>query len=201
MSHVRQILSAAFATLLLFGVVSAASANSLGINETETTVTFTPVTFSAAGSEVSCNMTLAARLIASTITKRSGRVGEITQVELGTCTGGSATALSETLPWSINYVSFKGTLPAITSIRTSLVGSGMRISTEFATCLAGTTEETPSLADEPLGRGGGINGVVLDETVEIPLRGGFLCELSVGHVSGTGSASNGEGGSVVITLI
>lgn len=119
-------------------------------------------------------------------------VGYITAAEIptGDCTGGTATFLTETLPWHIQYRSFSGTLPAITRKRIHFVGWRVQINLGGITCLVGTTQSAPAVADINLSGAGEereATTIQLLPEFTIPLGGGFACTLAGnGRVSGTG---------------
>ena len=109
--------------------------------------------------------------------------------------------LTATLPWSVQYSSFNGTLPNITSTTLRLVGAAFQVTpTGFPACLARTTSE------EPLGTileregTGDVSGIRFDERSAIRLTGGFC--IGSGHVAGTGSIKrDGEATNGLVLLL
>ena len=64
--------------------------------------------------------------------------------KLGACASGSATLLTETLPWHVQYASFAGTLPNITAVRYNIIGFARRIREIIGlTCLFRSTTAEP----------------------------------------------------------
>ncbi len=94
-----------------------------------------------------CSVTLEGSLHTRTLAKVVGSlIGYITAATLGACQQGSATVLREALPWHLRYRGFTGTLPAIASMITDLVGFAFQIREPAfgITCLARSTAETPA---------------------------------------------------------
>ncbi len=135
------------ASVLLAALVSSASARSVSTSSQTLRATFREVRFSGGFGTTVCAVTLEGSLHTRTIAKTAGAlIGYITAANLGACTTGSATILRETLPWHVRYRSFTGTLPAISSIVTDVVGASFQIREPVfgVTCLARTTAETPA---------------------------------------------------------
>lgn len=198
-----KLLASLGAALLLALAVSSASANSLRTSSQTFDVTWTPLTFSAGGANINCNVTLRGSFSAATIAKTAGRKGAITGAALSNCSGGTATVLTETLPWSVNYVSFSGTLPRISGVRVALIGAAFSVDPSgiLPNCLVGTT-----VGDEAFGTitisGGTATGLRADETTGIDLGGSFICEIAgEGFFAGTGAVTNGSGSAITVTLI
>lgn len=113
-------------------------------------------------------------------------IGYVTRAIGGACTGGSITMLTATLPWHLQYESYQGTLPRMTSIAVRLVNANIEIEPgAFIGCLARTTEERPLRMWWLREAAGPIVFAVLDEAASIPLTG-FFCAAETGRVSGTG---------------
>lgn len=148
-------------------------------------------------------MTLEGTFSQSTYAKTVGlRVGSVTRGTLGACTGGTASLKGETLPWSLLYSSFSGTLPAITGLTMRLLGATFSITpTGFPTCTARTTEAEPlpfiSARNNSTGE---LTSIRSEEATAIRLTG-LLCEGSRGRVIGTGSLTvAGETNPVMLLL-
>lgn len=153
------------------------------------------------GGTVRCALTLEGSFHSRTVSKTAGLlVGYVSRATLGACPVGSATVLSETLPWHVRYSAFAGTLPSIGSLTLQLVNSAIRIRNETLACLARTTAERPAQSfavtqqwEEELERPGGgqvITEMRMDEALSIPLTGeGGLCSFGTGRMRGTGSVS------------
>lgn len=69
----------------------------------------------------------------------------MTRAASGTCASGGMTVLSATLPWTVLYRSFTGTLPNITGINMAAIGAGIQIRepTFGLICLGRTAAERP----------------------------------------------------------
>jgi len=208
LNRTKLLVTALAAAAMMLTLVANASAGRLSVSEKEFEVNFRPLTFNAAGRVIRCPITLLGHFNENTIAKRAATIGAIRHVEPTTageppCTGGTITVLNETLPWRINYVSFSGTLPAITSIRLSLIGVAFKVRTSLATCLAGTTATAPAFGEVLVGTGGRVEGLRADERVGIPLGGGFVCELAGNSTfEGTGTVTNLPGTApITVTLI
>jgi len=190
------------AAMLLSLGVSSASARNLSVNEQSSNIVWTPLEFVAGGRTVSCNVTLETRFHYRTIVKSSGAlIGFVNRATVNTCTGGSATVLSATLPWHITYGGFSGTLPNITAIRLNLIGTSFLVQpNESIACLARSTAANPARGIANVA-GGVITGLRADETATIPLEG-FICAFGgSGSFRGTGSVRTPGGGNVTVRLI
>jgi len=110
-----------------------------------------------------CEVTRTLRLNRS-IAKTAGvQVGSVTAVEVRNCRGGAIKFLTETLPWRITYVSFAGTLPAISELRLEIRLGGFLLRNFLGTaeCLyVGSIQETTN--------GRPINSASVEELREVP---------------------------------
>ncbi|HEX7292286.1 MAG TPA: hypothetical protein VF250_14280 [Conexibacter sp.] len=178
---------AAVAAIVTLGIgVGSAAAEELWILGETFKVVMSALTFHAEGvSEASCPITLEGSFTASTFveTPRT-RIGSVTRGRLGTCTGGSASILTETLPWSLQYDSYEGSGPEFTSMNTRVVGAGFSATLSGLTCLAGSEESQPMKARFLHEAAGEIHEVRADESARIRLRGTFC--IGNGWLSGTG---------------
>jgi hypothetical protein len=211
----KLVLAALAATAVLALAVGAASATRLRVLNVERgfRAVWTPLTVTSnTGANVSCNVTIEGTFASSTYVKRAGtQLGSVTRVEGGpTCTGGSARALTETLPWSVTYTSFTGVLPAITGLTFNVIGVSAAIAPQEASfaCLLRTTTTNPASGIANLSEAGGglrrIDTIRADETKQIPLSGGpfGVCGLSSASVANTGTASVlGETAKTIVVLI
>ncbi len=196
--------------LALALTAATASARNFSVTEREGEVLWRELHFNAAGREIICPVTLLGHFAERTIPKIVGtRVGIIRHAEPlfgaepSPCTGGTITILNETLPWNINYLGFRGQLPRIETIRRSLIGVSFRVTPRGeTTCLTGTTTRDPAFSEAEVS-GSRVTGVRADETIGIPLSGGFLCSLAGnGTLRGTGTVLNlPRNQSITITLI
>jgi hypothetical protein len=199
----RLVLAGLGASLLLAMAVGTASANRLSVRSQAFSTVWTPLSFSFGGAVIRCNVTLSGSFESTTISKVAGRIGAVTGASANTCSGATVTVLTETLPWDVNYVSFAGTLPRISSIRVSLVGARFAIDPEGAlpACLVGTTATYPAFGIAHFS-GGTVTGLRADETVGLPFGGSFICEIGGdGFFAGTGAVENTAGASITVTLI
>jgi hypothetical protein len=135
----KLLLSVAGATVLLGALVATASAGRLSSSSQTLRATFAAVRFSGGFGTTECALTLEGSLHSRTIAKTAGSlIGYITRAALGTCSRGSATVLTASLPWHVRYASFSGTLPNITRLNTTVVGAQFQIREPVfgVTCLA-----------------------------------------------------------------
>jgi hypothetical protein len=207
------LLAALAATALFTVAVAGASANRLRIlnGERGFRIVWSPMTFSInTGAVIRCPATLEGTFHSSSFTKTAGSLlGFVTRAVLATerCTGGSATFLTETLPWHVQYGSFSGTLPRIASVRVRLIGLSTNLEDGAYACLSRTTAEHPGgfiLNTRAEARGLlELPTVAWDETLEIPLTGGILCLLGVSWgYSGVGNLTvQGETATPKLALI
>lgn len=197
-SHRRVVHVAVAATLLLAFAAAVSSAETFDVVSNEFRAIWPSFTFEAAGSRVVCAVTLEGTFQAASITVAArARVASVTRATVGTCSSGAATVLSETLPWTVQYSSFGGTLPNITELTLRVIGASFRGEASGLACLVRSSEEHPLNFTARREEFGELGSLRLDESAGIPLRGGFLCELGgEGHVSGSGelrSVANREG--------
>jgi len=200
------------AAVMMLTFVAVAPAGRFRVGEPEYEIKL-PLRFEAAGNNITCRVTQLGRFTERTFAKSQvPRVARIRHTVRGAeaeaCTGGTMTVLNETLPWEVGYVSFRGTLPRPSAIRVSMIGVAFRVSNGSITCLAGTTASKPAFGEFLINSESGANmGIVegfrYDETVGIPLGGGFLCELAgEGHLSGTATVTDLPGlNALRVTLI
>jgi len=116
------------ATVLLGTLVSTASAGRLEFSTKEISAMWRSVELEGAfGITKRCQVTLDGTLHERTMVKTIGTLmGYITRAFLGTCSSGTATILTETLPWHIRYSGFSGTLPNINSLIAHIIGYSRR---------------------------------------------------------------------------
>ena len=143
----KLLLAAVGATVLLGVLVSTASAGRLEINETRISAMWRSVEFGGAFGTIRCQVTLDGTLHSRTMVKTLGTLmGYITRAILGPCSSGSATILTETLPWHVRYSGFSGALPEITSLIVHVIGASFRIrEIGGITCLARSSAEKPAV--------------------------------------------------------
>jgi hypothetical protein len=144
MKPCKLLLASIGATLLMGALVGGASARNFSTSSQTFRAGFAFVIAEGAFGNITCQTTLEGSLHGRTIAKSVGSlIGYITRADLGPCAEGRATILRETLPWHLRYSGFGGALPAIHTIRTSIVGYSYRIQEPFAGCLMRSTVESP----------------------------------------------------------
>ena len=205
-------LAALTAAALLAVAVSGASARSLRVTERNFELIWnealgapkTKLRFTVPGrAPVECRVTLLGRFVETTIKKETTiRQNTVNHGELESCTGGTATIRTETMPWESRYRSFTGTLPRIRSITIGLIRATFRIREPGGLeCEAATTVERPGIgivgnsadaAETGLETTGEPENITADRTAGIPLRGeGFLCAFAgEGRFEGIGLVRN-----------
>lgn len=157
---------------------------------------------------VRCNLVLEGSFAATTFAKRAGTtISRIEEASFEGCSGGRASVLTATLPWTTTYSSFSGTLPRITGISVSLVGAGASIEpTGFgASCLLRTETGAPAKGTATTtAEAGGlleIPTVRADETVRFTLSGSGLCGLTSATLRGSGGELSGRREITAVKLI
>jgi len=150
-----------------------------------------------------CPVTLEASYHSTTSAKVVGTLsGYMTRALLGRCITGSATILSETLPWHIQYGGFNETLPRPRPIL-NLVGSSWKISNALTgSCVARTTSMEPSTAiAEPTYEAGG-NGII-ERIRTDEIRRIECVPLGRGNLAGSAAVTESPGGArnVLLRLI
>lgn len=144
------------------------------------------------GHRVSCEVTLGGSFHSKTISKVSGQlVGHVYRVNVTNCQGGTARANAETLPWHVQYNSFTGTLPNITSITQTLVNSNFEVESEGIKCRSGTTQTNPAWGRATVSSGRITEYTALREH-RIPLSGLICGFVSPGWFEGTARADRGS---------
>jgi hypothetical protein len=195
----RLLLAGLTSALLMAIAISAASANRLATNEQQVRLIFSPMVFTGEGIEppVRCPVTLEKSFHSKTIAKvLESLIGYVTKVTVGTCTGGTARANTETLPWHIRYGGFTGTLPNIVT----LLGKSIRTSfTIAARAIPVPCRYTPSsvTGTTNVGAGGRVTGLTI--TGRGIASETFGCPR--GSLEGTASVTTGSGGTVTVTLV
>lgn len=198
MGRSRHLLSTVVAALVLSVAASAASASRLSVSTQSFRFNWSSLAISGpsgSGYRVECAVTLEGSFHRSTTTKTAGQLlGYIARSTLGTCTGGTATLLAETLPWHITYQAFTGTLPNITGVVANFSGVSIGVTDAGIPCLLRTEPATPVSATAIREGGSTVTGVRLDETDLIPATGNIFCRTLRLNLSGTGRflAANGE---------
>lgn len=196
----RTLLAAVLATTVLALAGSSAGAIQLSLGEGTFRSVWTPMRFNIPGLAISCNMTIEGSFHRTTIAKvERSLIGYVTRAAIESCSSGSMRLLTETLPWHLQYGSFSGALPNISSVATRLIGMGASLTISSITCLARSEENTPALL--VANRSGGvISSLRWDETAQIPLTGTSCGIFGRANLSGTSSAVTGLGNTRAISL-
>jgi hypothetical protein len=156
--------------------------------------------FEANGLVVRCPLTLEGTFAAESIsTTPRAAVATITSAALPStgCTGGTASVSTETLPWHVQYASFTGVLPTITSVRLRAVDAGFSVQLGGTTCRARATEVEPVNLVANIGSEG-VTSLEAEPTAGIRLEGNALCPFfGLGHVHGAGSLKTQLGEQII----
>jgi hypothetical protein len=176
----KLLLAAVGATALLGALVSTASARNLSISNQTLRSQFREVNFRLPIFTTRCQVTLEGSLHTRTIAKVQGAlIGYITTARLGPCAAGSATILTETLPWHVRYLAFSGPLPNITDLVINVIGAAFRVREPLGVnCLSRSTAEEPSIGT----------------FVRDPAAGGVLTTAEIGGTIRTGGECFNEPG-------
>ena len=159
------------------------------------------LTLEAGGLRIVCPVTVEGGFSTRSIVKRARTsFGTITRASRGTCSEGTATILTETLPWDVQYSSYGGTLPNIESATILVIRASFRASSG-TTCLTGTEVNEPARAIVSV-NSGSITELRMDPTATIGAGGGFFCEFGTrAQVAGTATVSTAEGAAERLRLI
>lgn len=190
MRQARLALTAMTAVAALAAAAAVAHAASFSLVGDDFRATWPAWAIEAGGFRISCPVTLEGSFTEATFAARAGaRIGSVTGARTGTCSEGHATLLAETLPWSLQYESFRGTLPEITSLGLRLVGAAFQAETGLITCLARTEASQPGRLSATRESLAALTGLTLEEGAGIETSGGFFCSLAgAAHLSGSTSA-------------
>jgi len=181
----KKLLAIAAATVLLGTLAATAAAGRISTSELRLTATFATAEFAGPFGTTRCPVTVEGSFHERTTDKTAARlVGYITSDRLGACTAGSATVLTETLPWHITYSSFSGTLPNITAFNANIIGMSFIIREGASNCLARSTTTEPGRI--ALNRESG--GVLSSATMSGELRAGLECLGVKGTLRGTSNS-------------
>jgi hypothetical protein len=129
----------AMTAVLLGALVGAASARNLSISSQPLRATFTRINFSGGFGTSECRVTVEGSFHARTISKVANTLsGFITRAIVeNPCIRGTATVLTETLPWHVRYQGFTGSLPSISTIFADVSSPTFSIREPFGiSCLA-----------------------------------------------------------------
>ena len=190
-------LTASFAAL----ACSSASAIQLSLSEPTFRVVWTSARFIFAGVTVSCNVTLEGSFHRASFAKVEGSlIGSITRATSGSCSNGTMSVLTATLPWHVQYGGFTGTLPNISTVSMRIIGMSGSWTFLGITCLARTEAGTPAAMIAERNGSGTITNFRWDESLPIPLTGSG-CSSIRGRIGGASSSATGPGGrSITLSL-
>lgn len=183
------------ATVLLGVLAASASAGRLSSSTQSMGANWTRMAFSGGFGTAECETTLSGTLHRRAGAKRANRqVGYITAGNISRCPRGGATILRETLPWSVTYRGFGGTLPNITAISTNVVGVAFKLREPSigATCLARSTASSPNIAT--------LNRTGTGAITSITASGSIPCNGAIGS-TGTISGTSSTNTAMTVTLI
>jgi hypothetical protein len=167
-----------------------------------------PLNLVAAGTTVSCPVTLEGTFHSHTVSKVSGAlIGYITRAAMQSerCTGGHARLLTESLAWHVKYTGFTGALPSFTGINWALINASFGIEPGLGiNCLA-RAGSTASMALKT-GEGGepALNTtieVTPDSSTTIPLTGSGCPATGRLEGSSTRPTHLGEAEQLAIKLV
>jgi len=191
MKHCKLLLMAVGAAVLLGGLTSAASARTLSYSSQSWWHIWREVRFSGLFGTTSCQLTLEGSMHERTIPKvRGWLVGFGTRARLGSCASGTATILSETLPWHEEYAGFRGTLPNVIAIIANFINVSGRVrETGGITCLFRSTATEPVVVTRNVSSGtitsAEIGGSVRTGAECFGAAGTFTSDRGTAAVAGT----------------
>jgi hypothetical protein len=199
-THSNPLPTALTSALLLAAFVSSASAARLARSEGNARITYSPLSFVPSfGSTVRCPITLAGSYHSRTVTKTAGSlIGYVNAVTVGACESGRARANTESLPWHIQYSSFAGTLPNITSTTESIVRASFEIQGEVFGLRVTCRYTTPGIAAISTREARGVITEVRPGTESNSSETGG-CPSA--RFSGTGTVSTPGGASIILSLV
>lgn len=195
----KLLIAALSATALLAALVSTASAREFTSSSQTLRSQFREVRFALPFGTTNCQVTLEGSLHSQTIAKSPGAlIGYITRAILGPCSAGTATILTETLPWHVQYGSFTGSLPTISSLRINVIGSAFRVREPVGiiTCLARSTASSPAVGTFNREAGGALTNAEIGGT----LRTGAECAEEPGTFTSDRGTVTVLGGTARITV-
>jgi hypothetical protein len=138
-------LTGLLAAMLLAAALSTASARNLEVSAQGLLVSWSRLEFESSAGTVKCQITLDGSFHSRTIPKTANLlIGAITEVRIKTesCTNGSDSINTATLPWHILYRGFTGTLPAILSVRIAIARYRFTLAVFGIPCTYGTATDT-----------------------------------------------------------
>jgi hypothetical protein len=206
-TYSKLILAALAASALLAVAASGANARNLSVNEKNFELIWNEakrkLAFTAGGRTVECNVVLLGSFVERTIKKETSITqNNINHGTLESCTGGTATIRTETMPWPGRYRTFTGRLPAIRSIIGGLIRATFRVresggleceaASEVTHPIVGIVGNSAQAPETGLETTGEPVNLAVEPGNGIPLRGeGFLCAFAgEGRFEGVGLLLN-----------
>ena len=199
-------------TALLAALATTASARDWDISGDQRIRTvFRPLILSGGGSSISCTVTLEGFFHYRVVRKIESLIGLITRAIIdtpncrsaGLSAGIRASALTETLPWHIRYVSFSGRLPAVT-IRIRIIRAGLDLIIPGPiTCKYSATSDyiLGGPGGGAINEGTGASTIRFENGIEIPSSSGFPCPTFRGESAATPVTLLGTNNAIIIRLI
>jgi len=145
---------ALLAALVILVGAGQAVASGFSLSSTSFQTVFRPLTLTGVegGSTfvIRCNVTLEGSFEARTfaIDRGPSEVGVVTRASMADCNaeGARIVFLTETLPWTVVFASYTGSLPRISTIRYELRGLRVLVEpTPFMACLYRSSQSTPAV--------------------------------------------------------
>jgi len=177
------------AAAVLITATATTTAGKLSLNTRTFRATWTNLEWVAKsflGTEtVRCPVTMEGSFHSATIQKtRSALIGHVTKATSfsARCTGGTFSVLQETLPWHVTYESFAGNLPNISAVFLLLIGMSFRITSNSGLRCLARSEPNHNLTLRATLDGTGVITSLEPAANELPLTGGFPCELGNGSL-------------------
>ncbi|HEX4806346.1 MAG TPA: hypothetical protein VFU94_10635 [Conexibacter sp.] len=188
------------ATLTMALAVSSASANNISMSHGLSRLIWSILEFKGGFGTVRCAVTLEQSFHEATIRKVIGALmGYVTRASVGTCSAGSATVLTETLPWHIQYGGFTGILPDFNGIMLRLIGASFNVLDPIfrQSCLLRTEQNHPGVViAEGITWDRSGNGIIsraaADGSARIP------CGIFTASLEGTASVTENAGSANVL---
>jgi hypothetical protein len=201
-SRVRIAVAALTVALALTATCGIANAGSFELSEEGYLIRWRaerPLTLIGDEFRVVCGLRFKGRFHSRTLAKVPGSlVGRVDRAEKGSCSSlevrtlngietfpDEETALPNTLPWHIKYVSFSGALPGIQRIRLSVIGVSLVFKDIFGfECLYRSTDTNPFYLEINIEAAGLVTSATADESQSIPLLSGEGICPDEGRASG-----------------
>jgi hypothetical protein len=217
-SRTRVLLGVLTAAVVMACAVGSAGARRLSLTEQHFRATWTGANSmifeEPIAGKVECEVTLEGSFHSRTLSKVSGQlIGYVTRALIrhncieneGWYLNGievqERVTLPNTLPWHIQYNSFRGVLPRIERIRIAIIGESILLRFPLVTnCLYQSTQAKPLFMDLLLNEMGAIANIEAVPTGQIPFKQGNVnCPAEVAS-SGRGNIFIQGGVSVAITV-